>query len=176
MAESPFQSCTSWSLQWGLTGPCCSDFPPSCSFLTGSLAAVQQPQKHHCLLLPLGFVSRGDSTGSWGTCKARHYWLELTRAAPKRVGSNKIKSVWKHQQIGKAEVGCETFLPQTHCIKASPRVEGWIQSLHRVAITLSNWGTHGLDRTRSAFLMKPAGQFFRDPWHSVLWGTEGCIL
>lgn len=47
-------------------------------------------------------------------------------------------------------------------------MEDWIQLLHKVAIILNNWGTYGLDLSHSAFLMKLAGQFFQDPWHTVL--------
>lgn len=66
--------------------------------------------------------------------------------------------------------------PQALFIKESPGMEDWIQLLHKVAIIVNNQGTYGLYLSHRAFLMKLVGQFFQDPWHSVLWSIEGCIL
>lgn len=165
---------------------------------------VQQPQKCHCHLLAIDFVFWGDSYGSCDICRLGYVkaHLELhgiVLAVGSQGGPQELAATRRSDQpenisrAEKAEMGCETSMspasflrgfccygnpvfPQAHFIEESPGMEDWIQLFHKVAIIRNNQGTYGLCLSHRAFLMKLVGRFFQDPWHSVLWSTEGYIL
>lgn len=172
--------------------------------LVHQVTAVQQWQECHSLLLPLGFLFRWDFTGSCAACKLRRSEVqpELHSVALGVANQGSPQDSWQQQdQIrlklpsGQKKLKWDAVCFSMHttvslaaassrsCCYGSPLVlnqalEGRAgfscYTEQQLFLTIGEllawvWATE-------AFLMKLVGQFFQDPWHSVLWGTEGSIL
>lgn len=188
----------------GPTGPRCSNFPPlsvRCN-ASVSLGHYLLYSSHRNVIASCYWILFSEGIPLWHlqawTFKSPAWAAQQCSGysqpgrPPRELAAARSAQAENTSRAEKAKVGCETSmppapflrrfccygnpLPQAHFIKASPRMVDWIQLLHKVAIIHNNWGTYGLDLSHSAFLMKLAGQFFQDPWHSVLRSTEGCIL